>query len=860
MPLRRDPLLALAAAVLLISGAVGLAGAASWIGRPFPGFLVLANRVVASAGLPHWPAVQGGEIYQHAVVAVDGRPVASVDALLTYVGELPLDTPVRYRLRYGGRETERVVRTRRFQASDFAWLFGPYLLTGIAHGGVALGIRYLRGRKQGWAAAGRDRVGNAASGMLWLIGVFALSAMDLYGPYRLFRLHVLCETFLFASVLHMALFFPHPARMLDRRPWLPGAIYGAAGALALVAQVGLYHPPTYVVTHLLATSALGAALLVLTVSQVGRFIRPPSFEARQRVKVFMFAAAAAHAVPIALSLAGGFTGGQENWNYIALAGPLFPFAIGYATLRHDLLEIDEVVRRSLSYAIVTLIVTLTYVGSVAASGSFFGGRAPPGVVPIGLAVACVVALAARDRIQSGIDRVFFRSAYDFRRVVETTSARLASVAELDVIGDEIERAVGQTLHPEWLALFAPRGPDGPLVPLRRRGEAAPAEADRLAARMAGSTAPVDLGDATLGVAFRSKGELLGLLLLGRRSSGMYYGGDDRRLLQTLANQCAVAIENALALEQLRDLNRSLEAKVEERTAKLARALHELRDTQAQLVHREKMASIGQFVAGIAHEMNNPLSFIEGNLHFLRRYTASLTAALGSYREALAAEPRLLDRVKREQGGEVDRVVEDLRSVLDGCTEGVERTTALVRDLRTFSRLDQPERVPMNLHEALDSTLNLLRSRLVGIRVVREYGDIPPVECLTGQLNQVFMNLLANAADAVGEAGTITVRTQVLGGARVAVEVEDDGSGIDPEHLDRIFEPFFSTKEVGHGTGLGLAISYGIVQRHAGTIRVDSRPGEGTRFRVELPVRAPDAEPEGDLPQVDGRSGSISWKL
>jgi signal transduction histidine kinase len=188
------------------------------------------------------------------------------------------------------------------------------------------------------------------------------------------------------------------------------------------------------------------------------------------------------------------------------------------------------------------------------------------------------------------------------------------------------------------------------------------------------------------------------------------------------------------------------------------------------------------------------------------------------------------------------VLQDLDSVLAGCREGVERTTSLVRDLRTFSRLDRAERVLGNVHEILDSTLNLLRGRLARIRVHRDYGELPELESLAGQLGQVFMNLLSNAADALGDSGTLTVRTRALEGGRVAIEIEDDGKGIEPEHLERIFDPFFTTKDVGKGTGLGLSVSWGIVERHGGTIRVRSEPGRGSCFRVELPLRMP--EPPG----------------
>jgi signal transduction histidine kinase len=275
-------------------------------------------------------------------------------------------------------------------------------------------------------------------------------------------------------------------------------------------------------------------------------------------------------------------------------------------------------------------------------------------------------------------------------------------------------------------------------------------------------------------------------------------------------------------------------------AELGTTLEKLRQAQAQLVHREKMASVGQLVAGIAHEINNPVNFIQGNLFYLEEYTQALRTLIEGY-EALLCDREAAESLSElRKEGDVDRILEDLESVFDGCREGVERTTSLVRDLRTFSRLDRPDRVRVDLHATLDSTLNLLRGRLTGIEVVRDYGDIPEIESFAGQLGQVFMNLLANAADALGRSGTIRIRTRSVAGEgpdaeRVSIEIEDDGEGIGSEHLERIFDPFFTTKEVGQGTGLGLAVTYGIVERHGGSIDARSEPGVGTCFRVELPV-------------------------
>jgi signal transduction histidine kinase len=269
----------------------------------------------------------------------------------------------------------------------------------------------------------------------------------------------------------------------------------------------------------------------------------------------------------------------------------------------------------------------------------------------------------------------------------------------------------------------------------------------------------------------------------------------------------------------------------------------LRQTEAQLVHSEKMRALGQFVAGIAHELNNPLAFIAANLDALRRAAAAFEALLDAY----AAAP-LPDATRRELAarGERERVAfwrAELPAVLDDCSEGTRRAADIVAALRVFARADAGEIwTAVDLHERLDRVAALLRHRLPAAVTLRcEYGAVPPVECLPGQLDQVFVNVLANAIDAVGDAGTIVLRTGVAAGgageaARAQVQVSDSGPGIPAELQGRLFEPFFTTKPEGQGTGLGLAVSYGIVERHGGTIVVASpAAGGGTTVTIAIPL-------------------------
>jgi two-component system NtrC family sensor kinase len=251
-----------------------------------------------------------------------------------------------------------------------------------------------------------------------------------------------------------------------------------------------------------------------------------------------------------------------------------------------------------------------------------------------------------------------------------------------------------------------------------------------------------------------------------------------------------------------------------------------------------MASIGQLAAGIAHELNNPVGFLYGNLDLLESCVNDLTKVVRFYDSArLTPEDAAAAEGLKKQVG-YERTVADLDSIIADCREGAERVRDIVQNLRTFSRLDEAELKRTDIHEGLDSTIRILsRYFSVGnIQLVRDYGDLPLVEAFSAKLNQVWMNLLANAAQAIGTTnGTVTIKTWSEE-ERVFVSVSDTGCGIDPTALGRIFDPFFTTKSVGDGTGLGLSISFGIIEDHGGAIRVDSVPGSGTTFTVELPHR------------------------
>lgn len=276
----------------------------------------------------------------------------------------------------------------------------------------------------------------------------------------------------------------------------------------------------------------------------------------------------------------------------------------------------------------------------------------------------------------------------------------------------------------------------------------------------------------------------------------------------------------------------------------------LEEAQNQLLQQDKMASIGQLAAGVAHEINNPVGFVSSNLNTLRQYVDGLLSLSGAY-EAVLARPgdgvtlTVLSRLRKEV--EIDYLREDMPQLLDECAEGLGRVKKIVQDLKDFSRVDQADWQEADLNAGLESTLNVVRHEVkYKAEVVKRLAPLPPVMCLAAQLNQVFMNLIVNAAHAIAEQGTITLSSGACD-AWAWVQVDDDGCGMTDEVRRRIFEPFFTTKDVGKGTGLGLSLSFSNVQKHGGAIQVRSTPGVGSSFRVWVPTGGPDSVPAGTAP-------------
>jgi signal transduction histidine kinase len=799
------------------------------------GGLVLVSSVTAEG------AAAGVERGQR-VLAVDDVPIRDWYRKRGWQ-DLREDVPLRYRLEgRGGAVLEvalRPVARRSFYEQFLVPTFGAVSLVGLAFLFVGVLVWRLKpDRAESWAFV-------LFSSCMATALFSSVLTYDAPAGYERLLMNL---PLVGATALHLFTVFPsEPPWVARHRPLraVPYAVAGAVAALVLFERVsGARIPGLQSASFSIAFAGALLAVGILVRERIRMRGSPQTASADIVLVAVGLSLLPVLALvvlqvflPMTLPIAAALV-----W-FIA-----FPVGVAWGILRGQLFDARGLARSSAAYGAATLAITGLFAFLITFADAAFArwnvNADSPWFSVVFLFLAILAFNPLRNRLQSLVDRLFDRDRAGYREAVRSISEAMVSMLSLSEIGERlvlaltgsmgVERAMVLLLDEDSRA-FRPAAWRGPWEEEATRFSLA---LDHTIAKhlwmRRQELARVDFDDTTdpetrevcwdvydsldvrLLVPILFGVDLLGVIAVGPKLSGERIGPDDRQLLRTLANQSAIAIENAQAFDEIAKLNETLEARVDERT-------RELRDTQAQLMQSEKMRSLGQLVAGVAHELNNPIGFVHANLQLLDGYIERLVAAqLG--------------------GGDLDRPREAIEKLLLRSREGTERVKKIVQDLRTFSRMDQAELADVDLNEELRRTLGLMEPRFKdGIRIAPSLGELPSVRCYPAQLNQVFMNLLMNACDALGSNGTVSIRTRPTPGG-VELEFADDGPGIPSFVRERIFEPFFTTKPVGQGTGLGLSISHGIVERHGGRLTVDCPPGGGTVFRVELPlVATPPAE-------------------
>lgn len=810
---RPRPAVVAIAAVTIAVAAVIAGNCVHWIGRTFPSFLVMENRVVASVTLGDWLTIDASRLFQHEIVAVDDVAVDSSRAVYEAVARRPAGAPIAYTLRApdGGLRTE-VVESRRFSGWDFARLFGAYLFTGLAF--VASGLVVFALKPESAAARGLLAAGLS-------VGFYALTGADLYGPHWFFRLHVAAESMATAGLIHLALVFPTD-RLRGTPRGILALVYTPFVVLAAVYETALASPPDYTLMHLVALSAhgLGAGAMILTTAW--EFARSRSPLIRRRIGVVTLGAFAGFLVPGAISAASALVGGAVPVNAAAFTVFLFPVSIGYAIVRRDLFEIDAVLRHALSYVIVALGIALAYATAIVLAGVLVPTRELVAGSPVVLALAntllVFLVVPLRVRSQALVDRWFFRHAYDAPDALSELSGALATVESMEAVLRAAESTLGTTLAPTSVDVRL-RERDGRFAPAAATTPPAadvtlPADlVERLAAGAViaryewddGSGRPLPAAWEELGaellVPIRDARGLAGLLVLGGRRSGVAYAAPDVAFLRTVASQMALAIEDV-------------------------RLLQRLEQKQASLMRADRLATLGRLTSGLAHEMGSPIGAVLSSLRVLDQLSHEYEASID--------EPTVSRADHRE-------IAAEMITTARNATEWAERASAFLKRITNQSRDPHSQaRQRFLVASVVSETTALLGHRLRAAKARVDVEEDPPSLAVVGDpgsLGQVLTNLIGNALDAYEDANGADRRLLVRirrEGRHVVLTVRDWAGGMPAEVLARIFDELYTTKAVGRGTGLGLWISRNLVEQgFGGTLDAESEPGVGSCFVVTL---------------------------
>ncbi len=797
----------------------------TWIGRSYPGFFFYGNMVVTDIT----PGVENGEQltrFKDRVLEANGVPVSSPSELLHITDALPVGTKVEYTIERNGSSFKVGIPVQAFNVRDFIQMFGVIFLMGAVF--FVIGALVLRIKAN--ARESRAFFLFCAAICVWFIGSFDAQASHIMEQIVFFA-------WIFSPVagIHLMFIFPSDTRIKASAQNIISLVFLFISAMLFILQYIFFH--SYDVWKYINTVTWMYVVLstfIFPASSLMTYLHPASALAKQRAQIILLGCIFGLLVP-ALAVAG-ITVFNINlpYNLMALPVVIFPLSIAYAIVKHKLFDIDVILEKALTYGLLTgTVVAMSALTIFAFNVVFarYGGWRNPAFFVV-LSAFLVIALnPLKNRIQDFVDLTFFRKKYDYKRTVEEVSYAMTSLLSLDKIVDKIISIIESTMFASPVLVYIYNQDTGVYEAYVKDGSDLPAGAaepmredsalvrelnqqrkelfredlisdDRYKHDSEELLDEFDRFTASIFVPVFFKRQLIGFIVLGDKKSKLSYTSRDVNLLRILANQSAIAIENALAFKLVEDYAKKLE-----------KTNVELKDMQTQLVHAEKMSAIGQLAAGVAHEIRNPLNIIEGARYYLSTYMVNHENAetVGEY----------LDYIKQE----------------------IDRTNRLIDSLLKFSKAEPPYFEKVDINAVLDNVVILVRKQLsdnnVNLSTKLDPG-IPMIMADPNQLWQVFINIILNAIQAMPKGGSLVVETSLgysdsgpAPSRNVCITFEDTGVGIAKEDITRIFDPFFTKKDMG--TGLGLSIAYKIIEKHSGRIIVSSEKEKGTVFTIELPA-------------------------
>lgn len=793
------------------------------VNKPYPGFFFYKNLVVTDIS----PKAVNGEMlkrFKDKIKGVNDIPVRSPDEVFEIIDKYPAGSDIVYTIERSGASFDVTIPVERLTLREMLQMFGIIYAIGVVF--LIIGVMVLQMKPH--LRASKAFFLFCASICIWFVGSFDAQAVYLFDQLTFF-------SWIFSPLfgIYLMFIFPSDAKLKGMIHNLVSIFFLFISAMLFVLQfIFFYKYDVWKYINTISWIYVVLSTMIFPISSLVTYMNPSSALEKQRAQIILLGCIFGLLVPASVVACITVFKISLPYNLMALPVIIFPVSIAYSIVKHKLFDIDVIIEKAITYGLLTgavgCVFALTVLGFNVAFAKYGGWKNPAFFVI--LSGFLVIALnPLKNRIQDLVDLTFFRKKYDYRGTVEEVSYAMTSLLSLEKIIDKIIEIVENTMFSNPVSVFIYNQDLGSYERYLKKSDVRSSqdttlEEDNILIQQlnfhGNEIFKEDLiaderyfhnsqklmleferFNASLIIPLFFKKQLIGFIALGDKKSGLSYTSRDVNLLKLMANQSAIALENALAFKLVEDYAKRLE-----KTNK------ELKDTQAQLVHAEKMSAIGQLAAGVAHEIRNPLNIIEGARYYISTY--------------------MMDKENAEVVGEY----------LDYIKHEIDRTNRLIDSLLKFSKAEPPYFERVNINSVLENVVILVRKQLsdndINLTLSLDE-DLPQIMADPNQLWQVFINIILNAVQAMPKGGDFSIVTSTRwdefasgNNHQIYIHFKDTGVGIDKEDISKIFDPFFTKKDMG--TGLGLSIAYKIIEKHKGRIIVESEKGTGTTITIELP--------------------------